>query len=271
MLIGRAGDAGTVLTELTGVAGNPSHRHPVNDQTATDAAGATVEIDDVVESPRRAVEVLGDGSEGRVVVDGRGQPGRVGDEFPDRCIVPFEVGGGAHQAVPRADEPGNRDPDADDAAPCECGLLPRSDRVGHESRSLAGSDEFGALDPEPGGDRLVEGYRRDRHGIHLGVHGDRDDPGIGGDDRRRAADAPRGIGGGLCYEARRAQFGNEIGDRRTVESRREGQSCPRPRAFEVDLPENASEIAGPDAVGSRLEHAFTVGDSGGIRRGIGLF
>ena len=25
MLIGRAGDAGTVLTELTGVAGNPSH------------------------------------------------------------------------------------------------------------------------------------------------------------------------------------------------------------------------------------------------------
>ena len=92
-------------------------------------------------------------------------------------------GGGAHQAVPRADEPGNRDPDADDAAPCECGLLPRSDRVGHESRSLAGSDEFGALDPESGGDRLVEGYRRDRHGIHLGVHGDRDDPGIGGDDR----------------------------------------------------------------------------------------
>ncbi len=103
---------GSVLPELARVAAGAGHRHPADDQAAADAAGAAVEVDDVVDSARCAEQVLGDRSEHRVVADGGRHARRIGHEIANGGIDPSQVRGVAHESVGRADEPrhGESDP-----------------------------------------------------------------------------------------------------------------------------------------------------------------
>ncbi len=171
-LVGRHGDAWAVLPELPGVAAHPADRHPVDDEPATDAARAAIEIDDVVDADGRAVQVLRDRAQGRIVAHRGLQAGGLRDEVADGGIDPLQVGRIPHESVGGADQARDGNPHPDDVRLAELCGPPPDDLLGDELRRALRAEDGLLGQADAGVHVLVQSDRSELDRVDLGVGGD---------------------------------------------------------------------------------------------------
>ncbi len=130
------------MSKFPGVAGCSAKQFPVSDDSAADAAGATVEEDQVLLARAGAEEEFALGAERCVVGRVAGVSGGLAEHSGDGFIAPAQMRGVPDYAVVAVDEPGHRDAHAHDPV--------RSVELGPHSGDHGGGDVhglFGRRDP----------------------------------------------------------------------------------------------------------------------------
>ncbi|MDQ1126348.1 xylose isomerase [Microbacterium sp. SORGH_AS 505] len=154
-------------------------------------------------------------------------------------------GASADEPVFDADEPRDRQADAQDAGVREFCGVPRGDLLGDERRGPFGGEEAILRQDHDGADVAVEADGGELERIYLGVDGDRDDGGVDGDDGGGASHAVGRVGSALGDETERHERADEVGDGRAVESGRFGEGGTRLRPLAVHDAEDAAQVRAP--------------------------
>lgn len=119
---------------------------------------------------------------------------------------------------------------------------PPRDALRRHRHDLLDAGRVGQLGAFAQHDAAIEPDRGDGERVDLGVHGDRDDLGCGGDVRRGAPGAVVHIGHGLGDEAGGGELSHEGADRGAVETGLLGEARPRERPLLVHEPQDARQV-----------------------------
>ncbi len=239
------------VPELARVPVGTAERSAGADDPATDAARAAVQVHQVVDTTRTAVEPLGPGAEVRVVRRADRQPETLGEGSGEGLVPPAEVRGVADDPVLDPDDARDGDADADEpqlrGRPSGQDVEQPGDGV---DRDGCARDAGLRLD-EPVAHGAVEGDECHRDGVDL--DGDRGGHDVAGcpDDRARPPDpggsvGSRGPGGRelLVHQAPLDELPDQCEHRRPVEPGAAGELGAGDGSALVHDAEDARDVAG---------------------------